>query len=90
MPPAHGALLAGRVLSDPNLRASWESELAAICLRMNTLRNTFSERLTARTGRDFGFISRENGMFSFLGLTVEQAQAVRASKRAIYARLISD
>ena len=30
MPPAHGALLAGRVLSDPNLRASWESELAAI------------------------------------------------------------
>ena len=45
---------------------------------MSTLRNTFSERLTARTGRDFGFISR-NGMF-FLGLTVEQAQAVRASK----------
>ena len=80
MPPAHGALLAGRVLSDPDLRASWEAELAGICARMNLLRNTFSERLTARTDRDFGFISRENGMFSFLGLSVEQAQSLRASR----------
>lgn len=44
------------------------------------LRNTFSERLTARTDQDFGFISRENGMFSFLGLSVEQAQSLRASR----------
>jgi aspartate aminotransferase len=80
MPPAHGALLAGRVLSDPELRASWEAELANICARMNLLRNTFSERLTARTDRDFAFISRENGMFSFLGLSVEQAQSLRASR----------
>ena len=80
MPPAHGALLAGRVLSDPDLRASWEAELAGICARMNMLRNTFSERLTARTDQDFGFISRENGMFSFLGLSVEQAQSLRASR----------
>ena len=83
MPPAHGALLAGRVLSDPDLRASWEAELAGICARMNMLRNTFSERLTERTDRDFGFISRENGMFSFLGLSVEQAQSLRASQ-ALY------
>ena len=80
MPPAHGALLAGRVLSDTELRASWEAELAGICARMNLLRNTFSERLTARTDRDFAFISRENGMFSFLGLSVEQAQSLRASR----------
>ena len=83
MPPAHGALLAGRVLSDPDLRASWEAELAGICGRMNLLRNAFSERLTERTNRDFGFISRENGMFSFLGLSVEQAQSLRASQ-ALY------
>ena len=30
MPPAHGALLAGRVLSTPELRASWEAELSQI------------------------------------------------------------
>ena len=28
MPPAHGALLAGRVLSSPALRSSWQKSLA--------------------------------------------------------------
>ena len=77
MPPAHGALLAGRVLSSAQLRSSWEAELGQICERINGLRGQFQEALTTATGRDFGFIGTEHGMFSFLGLSVEQAQRLR-------------
>ena len=80
MPPAHGALLAGRVLSSPALRSGWEAELGQICQRINDLRGQFEDALTTATGRDFGFIGKEHGMFSFLGLSVEQAQRLRAEQ----------
>ena len=83
MPPAHGALLAGRVLSSPALRSAWEAELGQICQRINGLRGQFEEALTTATGRDFGFIGTEHGMFSFLGLSVEQAQRLR-EEQSVY------
>ena len=83
MPPAHGALLAGRVLSSSQLRSSWEAELGQICERINGLRSEFQEALTTVTGRDFGFIGTEHGMFSFLGLSVEQAQRLR-EEQSVY------
>jgi aspartate aminotransferase len=83
MPPAHGALLAGRVLSSPELRASWQVELAQICERINGLRIDFRDALAATTGRNFDFIGKENGMFSFLGLSVEQAQRLR-TEQSVY------
>jgi aspartate aminotransferase len=78
MPPAHGAIIAGKVLTDPALRSNWEAELASMCERVQGLRHDFRDRLQAASGRDFGFIAREKGMFSFLGLTREQAQRLRA------------
>lgn len=83
MPPAHGALLAGRVLSSPELRRAWTLELEQVCSRINGLRTNFRDALTTATGRDFDFIGRENGMFSFLGLTVEQAERLR-SEQSVY------
>ncbi len=83
MPPAHGALLAGRVLGDPVLRADWEAELTAMCVRINGLRLEFQKRLENATGRDFGFIAKEKGMFSFLGPSEEQAKQVR-SEHGLY------
>ena len=83
MPPAHGALLAGRVLSSPALRSSWQRELGQICERINALRGQFRDALTTATGRDFGFIGTEHGMFSFLGLSVEQAQRLR-EEQSVY------
>ena len=80
MPPAHGALLAGRVLSDPVLRASWESELSEICARMIELRTQLSKTLSEKTNQDFSFISREKGMFSFLGLSIDQARGLRKDR----------
>ena len=83
MPPAHGALLAGRVLSSPALRSSWQRELGQICERINGLRGQFRDALATATGQDFGFIGTEHGMFSFLGLSVEQAQRLR-EEQSVY------
>jgi aspartate aminotransferase len=77
MPPAHGALLAGRILQSPELDTLWRRELVAMCGRINELRASLRQKLEAATGADFGFIEREKGMFSFLGLSPEQARRLR-------------
>lgn len=77
MPPAHGALIAGRILGDPTLEAQWRAELETMCGRINGLRRSLREKLEAASGRDFAFIEQEKGMFSFLGLSAEQAIRLR-------------
>jgi aspartate aminotransferase len=77
MPPAHGALLAGRILTDDALGVLWRTELTAMCARINTLRADLRRALEGSCGSDFAFIQREKGMFSFLGLSAEQAQRLR-------------
>jgi aspartate aminotransferase len=77
MPPAHGAIIAGKLLAEPALNAQWKSELKLMCQRINGLRTSLVEKLNAAGGADFGFIAREKGMFSFLGLSPEQARVLR-------------
>ena len=77
MPPAHGALLAARVLQDEALNDNWRDELQAMCRRINGLRTSLVSKLELCTERDFSFIEREKGMFSFLGLSPAQALALR-------------
>lgn len=78
MPPAHGALLAGRVLCNEELAAIWRQELGEVRDRINGLRSQLKAALESATGSDFSFIEREKGMFSFLGLAPEQCQRLRA------------
>ena len=77
MPPAHGAILAGMVLSDDALASSWREELAVMCSRINGLRDMLADKLQTATSADFEFIRQENGMFSFLGLRQEQVTRLR-------------
>jgi len=77
MPPAHGALLAGRILSDDLLGKLWRTELAGMCVRINELRSALVQKLQTVSDRDFSFIQREKGMFSFLGLTADQTRRLR-------------
>lgn len=83
-PPAHGSAIVSTVLSDPELRAQWEAEVAAMRDRINDMRHLFVETLSENgVDRDFGFIARQRGMFSFSGLTPEHVQALR-EKYSIY------
>lgn len=78
MPPDHGAAIVDRVLHDAELRELWVSEVAGIRDRINGLRSLLVEKLRERkTPRDFSFIEKERGMFSFLGLNREQVVRLR-------------
>ena len=75
MPPAHGAAIVETILDDDVLRAEWQLELGGMCERILGLRYAFADAL-APVG-DFGFIARQRGMFSFLGITPEQVHRLR-------------
>ncbi len=83
-PPSHGAQVAALVLTDPALRARWIEELAEMRERIKRMRTLFVERLKAEgVTRDFSFIERQNGMFSFTGLPVEVVRRLR-SENGLY------
>ncbi|MBW7472663.1 amino acid aminotransferase [Marinobacter sp. M216] len=75
MPPAHGAAIVETILGDEGLRKLWQDELDGMCKRILHLRHAFADAL-APAG-DFGFIARQRGMFSFLGITPEQVRRLR-------------
>lgn len=79
MPPDHGAAIVSRILGEAALRGLWERELQAMRERIAGLRRDLVRALAAACpNRDFGFIARQRGMFSFLGITSEQVRALRA------------
>jgi aspartate/tyrosine/aromatic aminotransferase len=83
-PPSHGAAIVAEILTDAELRAQWEIELAAMRDRINGMRSLFVDTLARRgTGRDFSFIKRQRGMFSFSGLSKAQVERLR-DEYAIY------
>ena len=72
------------ILADTELRALWLHELAAMQARIAGNRTLLADGLAARNpGRDFTYIVRQNGMFSYSGLTEAQVAWLRA-ERAIY------
>jgi aromatic-amino-acid transaminase len=84
-PPTHGGSIVATVLSDPALRALWEQELAGMRERIRSLRNSLVDKLAARGAAvDFGFIKRQQGMFSYTGLDPAQVEKLRA-EYGIYA-----
>lgn len=72
-PPTHGASIVAAVLNSPELRAKWEEELAEMRLRIRGMRTQMVDLLAKNAPqRDFSFVGRQRGMFSYSGLTVEQ------------------
>jgi aromatic-amino-acid transaminase len=84
-PANHGAAAAAVVLADPALRKQWDGELGAMRARIKQMRALLAEKLSQRLpGRDFSYIVRQNGMFSYSRLTAPQAIALR-EKFSVYA-----
>jgi aromatic-amino-acid transaminase len=84
-PPTHGGQVVTTVLNDPELRRLWEQELAAMRDRTRRMRERLAALLQARNPKvDYGYITRQHGMFSYSGLTKEQVAALR-ERFAIYA-----
>ncbi|MEL1087726.1 amino acid aminotransferase [Pseudomonas sp. OB66] len=84
-PPTHGASIVAAVLNSPELRAQWEAELAEMRLRIRGMREQMVALLAEKApGRDFSFVGRQRGMFSYSGLTTEQVHRLR-NEFGIYA-----
>jgi aspartate aminotransferase len=84
MPPDHGAAIVRVILQDQDLRTSWERELTEMRDRINGLRTALAQRLQhAGVESDFSFIQQEKGMFSFLGISVDQVRQL-TEKYSIY------
>jgi aspartate/tyrosine/aromatic aminotransferase len=83
-PPAHGATIVATVLGDPQLRAQWEAELAAMRERIHKMRRLFVKTMRELARQhDFSFIEDQRGMFSFSGLTNLQVDELR-TQHAVY------
>jgi len=83
-PPQHGAAVVATVLADAKLRKQWEDELAAMRQRIHQMRGLFVEKMKARGAkRDFSFLAKQKGMFSYSGLTPVQVDELK-NKYAIY------
>jgi len=79
MPPAHGATVVYTIMNNPELYAMWEQEVTQMRDRINGLRSKLVEKLAASgVSKDFSFIEKQRGMFSYSGLTLEQVRTLRS------------
>ncbi len=84
-PPTHGATVVAAVLNSPELRTLWEEELGEMRTRIRAMRVAMVEQLAAQDAkRDFSFVARQRGMFSYSGLTAEQVERLK-NEFGIYA-----
>ena len=84
-PPTHGAAVVTAILTNPELRASWEHELTGMRERIRTMREALVAKLKERgVARDFSFVAAQRGMFSYSGLNPAQVDRLR-EEFAVYA-----
>jgi len=84
-PPTHGGAIVAAVLSSPELRGMWEQELAGMRERIRAMRTGLVGELKSMgVERDFSFVERQRGMFSYTGLNAQQVERMRA-EYGIYA-----
>lgn len=77
-PPAFGAKIAAEVLGDPELARSWKLDLAKMSQRLQEMRHMLVSELK-RLGckKNFDHIVEQVGMFTLLGLNLEQVTKLR-------------
>ncbi|WWO99605.1 MAG: amino acid aminotransferase [Candidatus Dasytiphilus stammeri] len=82
-PPAHGAAIVTTILKDKDLKLLWHQELSSMRQRICNMRQLFVNTLQKNIEKDFNFINKQHGMFSYSGLNKQQAVYLR-EKFGIY------
>jgi aromatic-amino-acid transaminase len=83
-PPIHGGQIAATVLTEPDLRALWEAEVAAMRERILLMRRKLHGVMQAKLPkRNFDYFLTQRGMFSYTGLSAAQVDVLR-DKHAVY------
>lgn len=74
-PPRHGALIAAKVLNDPQLRPLWLKEVKSMADRIINMRETLVANLKKEgSSHNWRHITDQIGMFCFTGLNEKQVQ----------------
>lgn len=77
-PPNFGAQVVSCVLNDAELKADWLKEVEAMRLRILSMRQALVEVLNqAMPGKNFDYLLKQRGMFSYTGLSSEQVDRLR-------------
>jgi aromatic-amino-acid transaminase len=77
-PPIHGGALVAAVLSTPELRQQWETELAGMRDRIRAMRTGLVDAIKAAgVAQDFSFVIKQRGMFSYTGLSAAQVEVLK-------------
>jgi len=80
-PPAHGGMIIATILADQGLRSQWEGEVTAMRRHLIDMRRLLVDGLKERgVNRDFSFIIRQNGMFSYTSLDNRAVDWLRREK----------
>ncbi len=78
-PPSHGGRVVDIVMNDEKLYAQWVSEVYGMRDRIKAMRLKLKSTLeTSLPEHNFDYITRQNGMFSFTGLTPEQVERLQS------------
>lgn len=80
-PPAHGGHVVDIVMNDDKLYQQWVSEVYSMRDRIKAMRlklKSILETELADFDYNFDYITRQNGMFSFTGLTTEQVERLQS------------
>ncbi|SAK44428.1 amino acid aminotransferase [Caballeronia ptereochthonis] len=77
-PPTHGAKIVTHVLNTPELRQSWQEELASMCQRIARMRRAIHDGLKDHVrGEMLTRYIKQRGMFTYTGLVAEQADRLK-------------
>jgi aspartate/tyrosine/aromatic aminotransferase len=73
-PPIHGAKIVANIVGDPTLFSEWKAEMEMMAGRIKNVRQKLYDSLCAKdkSGKDWSFILKQIGMFSFTGLNKTQ------------------
>ncbi|KAL0872808.1 hypothetical protein Bca101_022513 [Brassica carinata] len=74
-PPVHGARIVANVVGDAAMFNEWKAEMEMMAGRIKTVRQKLYDSLVSKdkSGKDWSFILKQIGMFSFTGLNKAQS-----------------
>ncbi|XP_021739367.1 aspartate aminotransferase, chloroplastic-like [Chenopodium quinoa] len=74
-PPVHGARIVADVVGNPELFNEWKEEMEMMAGRIKSVRQKLYDNITSKdkSGKDWSFILKQIGMFSFTGLNKTQS-----------------
>ncbi|VFQ60719.1 unnamed protein product [Cuscuta campestris] len=75
-PPIHGARIVANVVGNPELFNEWKQEMEMMAGRIKSVRRKLYDSLCAKdkSGKDWSYILKQIGMFSFTGLNKAQSE----------------